>query len=116
MNTMAVTALLDVGLETDKETTAAEVQTTANAVNCAKVDDRPLPADVVWMLHLVLDSDLQHLWERSKVTTNVTCMQPTELGLTSAGTSYILDRLTTRPTTTLAWMDLIMMGLQDAAS
>ena len=48
--------------------------------------------------------------------TNITCMQPTELGLTSAGMSYILDRQTTRPTTTLAWMDMSTIGLREDGS
>ena len=32
-----------------------------NAVDRAKAEKRPLPPDVVWMLHLVFDADLQHL-------------------------------------------------------
>ena len=116
MNATAVTALLDAGLETDKATTAPAVRVTANAVDRAKPDDRPLPANVVQILHLVFNANLRHLLERSKVRTNVTCMQPTELGLTSVGMSYILDRPTTRPTTTLASMDLSKIALQEAAS
>ena len=54
--------------------------------------------------------------EHLKVITNVTCMQPTELGLTTAGVSYTLDRPTTRPTTTLALMDLSTITLEEAGS
>ena len=115
MNATAVTALLDAGLETDKETTAAAVQATANAVDCAEADDQPLPPNVVRMLHLVFNTNLWHHSERSKVTTKVTCMQPTEMRLTRAGISYILDRLTTRPMTILAWMDLSTIALQETA-
>ena len=102
MDAMAVTALLDVGLETKKVKTAAAVLVMIIVVDRAEADDRPLQADMPRVLHLVFDADLRHLLERSKVTMNVTCMQLMELGLTSAGMSYILVRLTTRPTTALA--------------
>ena len=108
-----MTALLDAGLETDKATPAASVWATANAVDRAKAEDRPLPADMLRMLHLFFNANLRHLSERSKITTNVTCMQLMELGLASAGMSYKLERLTTRPTTTLAWMDLSRITLQE---
>ena len=116
MDAMAVTALLDAGLDIDKATLAAAVGATANTVDRAEADDQPLPPNVVHMLHLVFDANLRHLSERSKVTTNVTCMQLMELGLTSMGMSYMLDRLTTRPTTTLARMDLSRITIQEAAS
>ena len=115
MNATAVTALLDACLETDKETTAAAVQATANAVDRVEADNQPLPPNVVRMLHVFFNTDLRYLSERSKVTTKATCMQPTELRLTSAGMSYILDRLTTRPMSILARMDLSAIALQETA-
>ena len=116
MDAMAVTALLDVGMETDKVKTAAAVWVTVIVVNRVEADDRPIQADMPRVLHLVFDANMRHLLGRSKVTTNVTCMQPTELGLASVGMSYILDRPTTRPTTTLASMDLSKITLQEAVS
>ena len=112
----AMTAIIGVGLDMDKATTAAAVWASANEVDCVEADDRLLPADMLRMLHVVFDADLRHLLERSKVTTNVPCMQPKEPGLTSAGMSYILVRLITRPTTALAWMDLSRIALQEARS
>ena len=76
----------------------------------------PLSADMLRMIHVVFDADVRHLSERSKVATNATCMQPKELGLTSAGMSYMLDRPTTRLTTTLALMDLSGIALQETRS
>ena len=113
MDTAAVTVLLNASLEMDKATMVAAVRITANAVDRAKADYRPLPADMMRMLHLVSSANLRHLLERSKVTTIVTCMQPTGMGLTSAAMSYILDRPTTRPTTTLVLMDLSTITLQE---
>ena len=97
-----MTALLDAGLETEKATMAVSVRSTANTVDLTEADDRPLLADVSQILHLVLDSDLRHLSERSKATTS--------------GMSYILDRLTMRRTTTLASMGMSMIALQEAGS
>ena len=112
----AMTAIIGVGLDMDKATTAAAVWASANEADCVEADDRLLPADMLRMLHVVFDADLRHLSERSKVATNATCMQPKELGLTSAAMRYILLRLTTKPTTALAWMDLSRIALQEARS
>ena len=116
MDATAVTTLFDEGLETDKATTAAAVGVTANAVNRTKANNGPLTAHVPQMPHLILDTNLGHLSERSKIMTNVTCMRPTQLGLTNARMSYTLDRLTTRPTTIITWMDLSTIPLQKAGS
>ena len=113
MNAAVVTTLLGAGLETDKATTAAAVRAKANAVDCVNADDRPLPPGVLRMLHVVFNANLRHLSERSKITINVTCMQPTELGFISSGMSDILDRLTMRLPTTLASMDLSTITLQE---
>ena len=94
MDAVAVTALPGAGLERDNAT--------VNAVDRAEVDDRPLTANVPQMLHLVFLTNLRHLSQPSKVTTNITCMQPSKLGLTSAAMSYLLDRPTTRQTITTA--------------
>ena len=58
--------------------------------------DLPLPAKVPQMLHLVFEADLLHLLEREKIMTNFTCMQPTELELTSAGMNYIFNNPSNR--------------------
>ena len=113
MDGVAMTAIIGEGLDIDKATTDAVVQAKANAVVRVQADDRLLPADMLRMLHVVFDADLQHLLKRSKVTSNVTCMQPKELGRTSAKMSYILVRLTTRPTTALAWIDPSRIALQE---
>ena len=114
MDAMAVTALLDVGLETKKVKTAAAVLVMVIMVDQHCEEGRPLQADMPRVLHLVFDADLRHLLERSKVTMNVTCMQLMELGLTSVRMSYIVDRLITRLKTTLAWMNLIRTALREA--
>ena len=116
MNATALAALLDVGLETDKATTATAIQMMANTVERAEADHRPLPADLLRMIHMVFQPTLRHIFERSKVTTNVICMQLMELGLTSAGMSYILARPTIRMTTTLESGDLSRIALQEAGS
>ena len=69
MDATAASSLPDAGLEMDEATTAAAFRVTADAVDRAQAEDRPLPADVPRMPHLVSDADLRHLSERSKVTT-----------------------------------------------
>ena len=101
MDGVAMTAIIGEGLDIDKATTDAVVQAKVNAVVRVQADDRPLPADMLRMLHVVFDADLQHLLKRSKVTSNVTCMRVMALGLTDAGMSYILDRPIMRLTPTL---------------
>ena len=54
----------------DEATTAAAFWATANAMNRAEAEDRPLPSDVPRMLHLVSDAGPRHLAEREKVTPN----------------------------------------------
>ena len=54
----------------DVATTAAGFRATANAINHAEAGDRPLPADVPRMIHLVSDAGPRHLSEREKVTLN----------------------------------------------
>ena len=54
----------------DEATTAAAFRATANAINRAEAEDRPLPADVPRMLHLDSDAGPRHLSEREKVTPN----------------------------------------------
>ena len=113
MDAATVTALLGVSLETDKVTMTTAIWAKGNMVDPVKANDRPLSADVPRILHLVFNAHMRHLSERLKVTTNVICMQPMDLVLTSVGMSYILDRQTTRSTTTLASMDLSTITLQE---
>ena len=61
MTAGAVTALLNTGLEMDKATTAAAVRATINTVDRSKPDDRPPLADMLQMLHVVVDDVLRHL-------------------------------------------------------
>ena len=61
MDGVAMTTLLGAGLDIDKATTAAVVQTKANAVVRVQEDDRLLPADMLRMLHVVFDANLRHL-------------------------------------------------------
>ena len=97
-----------------KATMATAVRETVNVINGVEPDDRPLKANMPQMLNPVFKANLWHLLERSKVMTNVTCMQPMEPGLTSSGMSYILGRQTTRSTITLVWMGLSRIALEEA--
>ena len=57
MDASAMTALHDADLETEKATTAVDLCATAKAVDRAEADGRPLPPNVVWMLHLIFGTD-----------------------------------------------------------
>ena len=78
-------------IEMDEATTEAVFRAVVKAVDRAEEENEPLPASVPKMLHRVFDADMRHLQGRQKLTTNLTCMQPRETGLSHAGLSYIFD-------------------------
>mmetsp|Transcript_26376 Transcript_26376/g.38593 ORF Transcript_26376/g.38593 Transcript_26376/m.38593 type:complete len:645 (+) Transcript_26376:241-2175(+) len=86
-----VTSLLQKGLTMNEETTDAAFWSVVKAVDTAEKEDKPLSADVPQMLHHIFDADLAHLLTREQIRTNLTCMQPTESGLTTHGMNYIFD-------------------------
>ena len=79
----------------DEATTDTAFWAVVEAVNLAEEEDTPLSANVPKMLHHIFDADLNHLLNREKLTTNVTCMQPKLSGAASFGNSigYLMDDL-----------------------
>jgi len=86
-----VSALIEEGFELDEAATESAFWAAVKSVNRAEAQDKALSGDVPRMLHHVFDADLRHLLRREKITTNVTCMQPSESGLTTQGMNYIFD-------------------------
>eukprot|EP00563_Minutocellus_polymorphus_P016147 CAMPEP_0181050762 /NCGR_PEP_ID=MMETSP1070-20121207/16690_1 /TAXON_ID=265543 /ORGANISM="Minutocellus polymorphus, Strain NH13" /LENGTH=267 /DNA_ID=CAMNT_0023129731 /DNA_START=19 /DNA_END=819 /DNA_ORIENTATION=+ len=88
----AVSRMDDSGSEMDEAATDAAFWAVVEAVDRAEAADAALPAAVPRMLHHIFDADMRHLAAREQLTTNVTCMQPKEEGLTSAAQmNYIFD-------------------------
>lgn len=91
LDAATVSSLFERGVEMDASTVDAAFWAVVNAVDRAERENKALPADVARMLHHVFEADHKLLLKREKQTTNVTCMQPAETGLTTHGMNYIFD-------------------------
>eukprot|EP00588_Corethron_pennatum_P035997 CAMPEP_0194346322 /NCGR_PEP_ID=MMETSP0171-20130528/105359_1 /TAXON_ID=218684 /ORGANISM="Corethron pennatum, Strain L29A3" /LENGTH=561 /DNA_ID=CAMNT_0039113429 /DNA_START=198 /DNA_END=1883 /DNA_ORIENTATION=+ len=89
----AVSTMLNAGLALDEKTNDAAFWTIVNAIDRAEARNLPLSGDVTRMLHHVFDADMDHLLQREKVTTNITCMQPddTDEEMASRKMNYVFD-------------------------
>eukprot|EP00640_Fibrocapsa_japonica_P002035 CAMPEP_0113952786 /NCGR_PEP_ID=MMETSP1339-20121228/90602_1 /TAXON_ID=94617 /ORGANISM="Fibrocapsa japonica" /LENGTH=539 /DNA_ID=CAMNT_0000961451 /DNA_START=238 /DNA_END=1857 /DNA_ORIENTATION=+ /assembly_acc=CAM_ASM_000762 len=95
MDVDAVSDMLEAGLEMDEATTDAAFWEVVKAVDRSEAEDMPLSGNVAQMIHHVFDADMRLLLQREKITTNVTCMQPSEETKDLAGTArrmnYVFD-------------------------
>eukprot|EP00571_Detonula_confervacea_P009891 CAMPEP_0172300772 /NCGR_PEP_ID=MMETSP1058-20130122/2792_1 /TAXON_ID=83371 /ORGANISM="Detonula confervacea, Strain CCMP 353" /LENGTH=698 /DNA_ID=CAMNT_0013010659 /DNA_START=13 /DNA_END=2109 /DNA_ORIENTATION=- len=91
MDATTISSLLEHGAKMDEETTDAAFWAVVRAVDRAEEEDKPLSADVPRMLHHIFDADLDHLLGREQIRTNVTCMQPEELGANAIAMNSIFD-------------------------
>ena len=93
MDSLAVTSLIEAGLEMDEETTNAAFWNVVRDVDKAEREDKAIPADVPRMLHHIFDADVKHLLTREKIGKNITCMQPRldNMGDKARSMNYIFD-------------------------
>lgn len=86
-----VSTLLQRGAKMDQELTDKAFWAVVRAVDRAEEEDKALSANVPRMLHHIFDADLTHLLSREQIRTNVTCMQPEELGANAIAMNSIFD-------------------------